>query len=250
MSDVTSTRKITVTIAPSHRSPVGRGGFERFAARSRGVLVSPGIVTGVTVAAWIKDAKAVGHRRAAADPWLIMVVASGMVREPLLCPHCGDEVDQRDLHVQFTLPDPVLGLPQADQATYVGGDIISVPHVGAFARVLLPIRMTGGYRLTIATWLGFTNRSTYDRAVQLWNTPDYRMLRIDGKLANQVWPWRRVLGLRVQAAVAEERQVPYVAEIRSLRLRKLLSTTWQREDVMAAFPDELWHRSAATTSGE
>jgi hypothetical protein len=77
------------------------------------------------------------------------------------------------LHARFMLPDPLPDLPKTRRARYAGLDIIAVPQVGSFARVLLPITMIGEYRLTLGTWLSsiattycWTGRSTPLRALR------------------------------------------------------------------------------------
>jgi hypothetical protein len=69
---------------------------------------------------------------------------------PDTCPSCGRPLDLHDRHVRFTLPDPLLNRPEKEaaagtwmsHATVRESVMMQVPDVGAFVRVLLPVRLT------------------------------------------------------------------------------------------------------------
>jgi hypothetical protein len=159
----------------------------------------------------------------------------------LRCPQCSDPVGAAERHVRFQLPDPVLSLSRSRQAEYLGADIMSVRGVGSFARVLLPIHLTGGDKLVVGTWIGIDSPEMYDRAVRLWNSDDYPELVLEGPLANKLQPWDSVLGFSARATVKQAHEVPYVTRMLSHDAQSLLEAEWQRDWVMAAYPDSLWH---------
>jgi len=160
-----------------------------------------------------------------------------------VCPTCGGAVDVNDLHVRFKLPDPVLTVPVEERAARIrGGDIITVDEIGAFARVLLPITLTGGGRITFGTWLGFLDRDEYERARDCWEDPvAYPALRFRGVIANEIAPWPRLFCAPVVAAVHNTDEIPYVEEICDLAVGDVLSETWPRGQVLDALPARLWH---------
>jgi Uncharacterized protein conserved in bacteria (DUF2199) len=157
------------------------------------------------------------------------------------CPHCTSAIDEGERHVRFQLPDPVLSLSRSKRAQYLGADIIGVRGVGSFARVLLPIQLTGGYKLVVGTWICFDSQDMYDRAVSLWNSDSYPDLVLEGQLANKLQPWDSVLGFSARATVQQPNEVPYVTQMLSHDAQSLLEAQWQRDWVMSAYPDSLWH---------
>jgi hypothetical protein len=73
---------------------------------------------------------------------------------------------------------------RADRAW--GNDVLmEVRDVGAFVRVLVPVRLTGGYTITYGVWLG-VRAEDLRRAWEVWRTPEYTDLRLAGLLANKL----------------------------------------------------------------
>ena len=66
--------------------------------------------------------------------------------------------------------------------------MMQVPPFGAFVRALLPIRLTGGHKLTYGVWVG-VHPDDLQRTFAVWWEPEYQDLRLDGRLANSVKPW-------------------------------------------------------------
>ncbi len=154
-----------------------------------------------------------------------------------LCPTCGRPIDEHDRHVRLVLPDPVLAVPPEERAlrTWGSDPLIQVQGVGAFVRVLLPIRLTDGFSLTVGTWLAIDPerlRSVWEQ----WETPAYEMLELDGYLANRIPPWGdAVLGAPCTATVRDPSQFPYLAVSTHPDLNAVLSQEWQHVDILEAY---------------
>lgn len=153
------------------------------------------------------------------------------------CPTCGRPIDEHNRHVRLVLPDPVLALPPEDRASRTWGSdpLIQVQDVGAFVRVLLPIRLTGGYSLTIGTWLAIDParlRSVWEQ----WETPSYEAITLDGYLANKIPPWGAdVLGAPCTAIVRDPSELPYLTVSTQTTLNAVLSQEWQHIDILEAY---------------
>lgn len=69
-----------------------------------------------------------------------------------------------------------------------GSDVMMmVRDVGAFIRVLVPIRLSGGYTVTFGAWLG-VHPDDLRHAYEVWNGPEYSGLELSGRLANRLPP--------------------------------------------------------------
>jgi hypothetical protein len=76
------------------------------------------------------------------------------------CPTSGRPLDTHNPNFRFRFPDAVVALLEAGATTVdeLEGDpdkdiLLRVEDVGCFVRVLLPVRLSDGFRLTIGTWL-------------------------------------------------------------------------------------------------
>ncbi len=112
---------------------------------------------------------------------------------------------------------------------------MQVDGVGAFVRVLLPIQLTGGYRLTLGTWLA-VNPSLMQGIWERWPTSAYASLRLDGYLANGIPPWGdAVLGAPASAVVSDPEILPGIVASPHPELAGLLSESWPHEAILAAY---------------
>jgi hypothetical protein len=140
--------------------------------------------------------------------------------------------------MRFRLPEPVLNSPEGDQAPGAWlshGDaessvMMQVPPLGAFVRALLPIRLTGGHKLTYGVWVGI-HPDDLQRTFAVWWEPEYKNLRLDGYLANSVKPWG-MLGAPVSMAVLDPEQTPYCTESTDPVLARVLADEWPHEEVL------------------
>jgi hypothetical protein len=163
---------------------------------------------------------------------------------PLVCSFCGQPVDDRDIDFRFRLPDPLFAIPEAERRQRVqdSGDMVGARGVGVFVRVLLPVMLTGGYRITYGTWLALMNQDDFNRVRSLWHAPQYPSLVLDGVLGNAIEPWGRPLMTHARVAVRDTKQVPYVEAIHDENMSNVLTNTWSRSWVLSAIPESAWHR--------
>lgn len=120
-----------------------------------------------------------------------------------------------------------------------GNDVLmQVQGIGAFVRILVPIKLTGGYTVTYGTWLS-VHPGDLRRAWEVWRLPAYRELRLDGVLANRLPGWEREsYGKPVQAAVLHADHLPYAVGSPDHAMRRVLLEEWPHDIVLAA-PDDL-----------
>ncbi|MFD7156473.1 hypothetical protein ACFV9C_17870 [Kribbella sp. NPDC059898] len=155
------------------------------------------------------------------------------------CPTCGRALDAHDRHHRFTLPTPVLDLPDREHTpgtwlshgTPQESVMMQVPGAGAFVRALLPVRLDGGFQITYGVWLGI-HPDQLPQTFAVWWEPEYADLRLDGVLANEIAPW----GLFPTPAIATVRDpdhTPYITSSPDPLLVKVLTHTWPHEDVLA-----------------
>ncbi len=139
--------------------------------------------------------------------------------------------------MRFVQPDPVLDVPADERAARTWGHdpLLQVQGVGAFVRVLLPIRLTDGYTLTVGTWLGI-NPAILRSVWEIWDTSEYASLVLDGFLANRIPPWGdHVLGAPATAKVRDPEQWPYVTDTGHADLAGVLTTEWPHDLVLDAY---------------
>lgn len=158
-----------------------------------------------------------------------------------MCESCGRSVDDHDRDIRFTLPDPVLAAsPPADHIWMSHYDaatsvMMQVRDLGAFARVLLPVSLTGGYSVTFGVWLA-VHRDDLKRAYGLWRSPEYPSLELDGLLANAVPPWG-LFGSPVRAVVRDPQHTPYCDSTTNADLAAVLDEEWAHDVVLDALPN-------------
>ncbi|NIK56007.1 hypothetical protein [Kribbella shirazensis] len=158
------------------------------------------------------------------------------------CPTCDRPLDAHDRHIRFTLPTPVLELPDREHTpgTWMSHQtaresvMMQVPGAGPFVRVLLPVQLDGGYQLTFGAWLAI-HRDDLQRAFAVWWEPGYVDLRLDGFFANTVEPWG-LFPAPVTATVRDPDATPYVTASADPLLAEVLSSTWPHDEVLAHLP--------------
>lgn len=72
-----------------------------------------------------------------------------------VCPSCGRPLDEHDRHICFKLPEPVLDVPKEERAAITWGNdvLMAVKEIGSFVRILIPVKLFGGYTVTYSAWL-------------------------------------------------------------------------------------------------
>ena len=150
---------------------------------------------------------------------------------------CGRPIDEHNRHVRMILPDRVLDIAESERAKRTWGHdpLLQVQGVGAFVRVLLPVRLSGGFTLTLGTWLA-VDPTRLGEVWELWWTDAYAGLVLDGYLANAIPPWGdALLGSLATAVVRDPTQVPYVERSEREILQRVLLTEWPHEEILAAY---------------
>ena len=128
-------------------------------------------------------------------------------------------------------------MPPDERAARTWGSdpLIQVQGVGAFVRVLLPIRLTGGFSLTVGTWLAIDParlRSVWEQ----WETPSYDSIELHGYLANKIPPWgASVFGAPCTATVRDPSLFPYVTASSEPNLNAVLAQEWQHVHILEAY---------------
>jgi hypothetical protein len=151
------------------------------------------------------------------------------------CSTCGRDLDLHDRHVRFTLPDPVLDSAEREAAsgtwlshgTARDSVMMYVPAFGAFVRALLPIRLADGHTLTYGVWLGVDPRKLQS-IIDVWWAPEYRDLRLRGRLANAIRPWG-LLGTPVDTVVRDPDETPYCDHSDDPDLDRVLHSEWPHD---------------------
>lgn len=159
-----------------------------------------------------------------------------------VCATCGRPVDEHERDVRYTLPDPVLDLPDRERTdgTWMSGPsavesvMMQIPGVGPFVRALLRVRLTGGYSVRFGVWLSF-HPDDLQYAFKIWWSPDYASLRLRGVLANGIEPWG-LLATPVEISVLDENQSPWVTASDDADMLAVLVNEWDHEVVLAALP--------------
>jgi hypothetical protein len=156
------------------------------------------------------------------------------------CPECGRPIDAHNRHIRLTYPDPVamtekrehadgFWMSHLDPKTSV---MMQAQGVGAFMRARLPIHLFGGYTVTYDLWLSI-EPDDLQHVSQVWDTPEYMSLVVEGVLANAVPPWG-LLQTPVRARVRDRRHTPYCDFSKNNDLARVIANEWAHDDVLAA----------------
>ncbi|WP_164743585.1 DUF2199 domain-containing protein [Microbacterium sulfonylureivorans] len=157
------------------------------------------------------------------------------------CAKCGAPLDVHDRHIRFTQPEPVLRIASTDSPdVWMSGTdanesvLMQVQGVGAFVRALLPVQLTGGHTVTYGVWVGF-DPANLQHVLEVWWTPEYADLQIEGILANVVQPWG-LYGTPVSLRVLSVDETPYCVTSPDSRLASVISDHWDHRLILDALP--------------
>ena len=110
--------------------------------------------------------------------------------------------------------------------------MMEVPGAGSFVRALLPVRLTEGFSATFGVWLQ-VSEDDLRAAFEVFWSPDYPDLQLDGFLANAIEPWD-VLGAPVRASVRDPDALPYCTTSDHPTLRQVMTQEWPHSPIFAA----------------
>lgn len=152
------------------------------------------------------------------------------------CPTCGRPLDEHNRHIRFGLPEPVLSIPEAERPALTWGNdvLMTVKGVGGFVRILVPVKLSGGYTVTYGAWLS-VDYETLVHTWQVWNEPEYEQLHVSGVLANMLPGWEEETYVKpVEAAVLKVDHTPYAIDSSDDFMRRVLKNEWPHDEVLAA----------------
>ena len=152
------------------------------------------------------------------------------------CPTCGRALDEHNRHLRFGVPEPVLGIPEADRPARTWGNdvLMQVKDLGAFVRILVPVHLAGGYKVTFGAWLS-VHPDDLRRAWEVWTLPSYADLRLEGVLANMLPGWESETYVKpLAASVIDVEHVPYAVDSQDPFMRRVLQNEWPHEAVLTA----------------
>lgn len=153
-----------------------------------------------------------------------------------LCPSCGRSLDEHNRHIRFGVPEPVLSIPESERAARTWGNdvLMQVKDVGAFVRILVPVKLSGGYTVTYGAWLS-VHPDDLRRAWEVWMDDSYAQLRLRGVLANMLPGWESETYVKpVEAAVLNVEETPYAVDSPDDFMRRVIQDEWPHEFVLAA----------------
>ncbi|MFY9557479.1 MAG: DUF2199 domain-containing protein [Blastocatellia bacterium] len=152
------------------------------------------------------------------------------------CPTCGRPLDEHNRHIRFGVPEPVLSIPEEERAALTWGNdvLMQVEGVGGFVRILVPIKLTGGYTVTYGAWLS-VDSADLRRAWEVWQDCSYEQLRLKGVLANMLPGWENETYVKpLEVAVINVQHTPYAIDSPDDFMRRVIKDEWPHEFVLAA----------------
>ena len=153
-----------------------------------------------------------------------------------VCPTCGRPLDEHNRHLRFGVPEPVLSVPKEERAARTWGNdvLMQVQGIGSFVRILVPVKLTGGYTVNFGAWLS-VHPNDLRHAWEVWREPAYKELRLQGLLANMLPGWEDETYIKpLETAVLDNEQVPYAVDSTDEFMRKVLLDEWSHESVLRA----------------
>jgi hypothetical protein len=153
------------------------------------------------------------------------------------CPSCGRPLDEHDRHIRFGVPEPVLSIPEEERAALTWGNdvLMRVEGIGGFVRILVPVKLSGGYTVTYGAWLS-VEYSDLLRAWEVWeDNSAYEQLQLKGVLANMLPGWESETYIKpVETAVLNVEHTPYAVDSPDEFMRRVIQDEWPHEFVLAA----------------
>ncbi|WP_436530944.1 DUF2199 domain-containing protein [Actinoplanes sp. HUAS TT8] len=168
------------------------------------------------------------------------------------CDCCRAALDPADFDIRSTDPDPILALSDEERAAVQGGRSLRLAEgVGAFVRCLMPVRLTGGSRVTYSVWLEI-DPEALRHAREVWQAPAYADLAFTGTVANAIKPWAPIYGEPATAEVQDADSLPYLVASEGTLLWRVLNEEWDRDEVLSriahALPTTVHNRVTAAWS--
>lgn len=146
-------------------------------------------------------------------------------------------MDEHNRHVRFKLPEPVLEIPKEERPARTWGNdvLMAVRDLGSFVRILIPIKLSGGYTVTYSAWLSVPP-DDLRHAWEVWTDNEkYPQLRLRGFLANMLPVWEDDTYTKpLETAVIDPDHTPYAIDSPDDFMHRVLHNEWPHELVLAA----------------
>jgi hypothetical protein len=111
---------------------------------------------------------------------------------------------------------------------------MQVKGIGGFVRILVPVKLSGGYTVTYGAWLSVESDDLH-RAWEVWTKPSYKQLRLRGVLANMLPGWESETYVKpVEAAVLNLEHTPYAIDSPDEFMRRVIHEEWPHDVVLTA----------------
>ena len=101
------------------------------------------------------------------------------VTVPCSCCGIAPDPEGRPLSITFEKPDVYFEIPDTLLDTWGDDPFLAIKDIGFFVRVLVPIKLDGGFAANFGTWLE-CHAEDFRTAWQTWNFPEYRDLTFKG----------------------------------------------------------------------
>ena len=156
------------------------------------------------------------------------------------CACCGfaPGADGKPLSITFEQPDVYYDIPDELLDVWGQDPFIAIKTIGFFVRVIVPVRMDGGFAVNYGTWLE-VDADDFRTAWQTWNMPEYKDLELEGYLANVLEPWGQFPHAAVKTTVRDVNEVPIVTSATDPEVQKFLETEWRHNWALPAYADTL-----------
>ncbi|GLY36006.1 hypothetical protein Amsp01_020300 [Amycolatopsis sp. NBRC 101858] len=156
------------------------------------------------------------------------------------CSCCGQRLDPGHLAWNYVWPDPLAELTKRERRKalrFHSDSFLVADGFGAAIRVILPIHLDTDQTSTIGVWVGLdgedANRvNSAGRA----GGAAWAGCTFSGTLLNGVPPWPDTYGVRITAAVPDERTMPRVTASENEAFKRILTGTWPHAEFLRARP--------------
>ena len=158
------------------------------------------------------------------------------------CPTCGRPLAEHAKHFRSRWPDSLAQIPESDWLDRKWGndDLLQVDGVGSFVRALVVVNLDQGETVTYRIWLEVMQEDLL-HAWDVWETPAYAKLKLNGILANRLIGWpEATLNKFVEAVVLKRSEVPYVVNSTDTELCAIVHNEWPYHEVLRAINAEMW----------
>jgi len=156
------------------------------------------------------------------------------------CECCGfaPGVGGKPLSITFEQPDVYYDIMPELLDTWGQDPFLAIKTIGFFLRVIVPIKLDGGFSVNFGTWLEISD-DDFRTAWRTWNAPEYQDLEVEGYLANAIAPWPPFPHALAKATVRSVEEVPFVTSASHPEVQMLLDMEWPHRRILDPYGDVL-----------